>query len=495
MDARAPLDRAVVWLAAAKLLFHAVTNGQYGFHRDELATLADARHLDWGYVAYPPLTPFLGRIELLLFGTSLTGFRFLAALAQSAAIVVTALMARRLGGGRAAQRIAAAAVAIAPVSLGASSLFQYVSFDYLWFVLLAFIAIRLFASGDGRWWLAIGLVIGVGVLTKYTMGLFALGLVAGLLLTPQRAQLRTRWPWLGLAVSLLVVAPNLLWQARHDFISIDFLRFIHERDVRIGRTAGLIPEQFFVASNPVTVPLWLLGLWVAFRSRWRVLGWMAVVPFGLMVALQGRGYYLGPIYPMLFALGAWQLESRAAAWQPRRRLCLYAPTAALLILGSTAAREILPLPGIGSASFHALASDNDDIAEQIGWPELAREVARIYATIPLEARPRTGILCGNYGEAGAIDLYGPALGLPRAISGVNSYWLRGPGNPPPETLIVVGASRERLEGRFASVELAGHITNEWGVKNEETERHPDIFVCRGLKESLTDLWPRLRSFG
>lgn len=157
--------------------------------------------------------------------------------------------------------------------------------------------------------------------------------------------------------------------------------------------------------------------------------------------------------------------------------------------------KILPLPAAGSPSFYSLVSDNDDLAEEIGWPELAREVARIYATIPALERPRTGILCGNYGEAGAIDLYGPALGLPPAISGVNSYWLRGPGDPAPNTLIVVGATRARLETRCASVELAGHVTNQWNVKNEETERHPDIFVCRGLKQPLTTLWPGLRSFG
>ncbi len=490
----------VACLALAKLAFHVLTNGAYGFHRDELATLADARHLDWGFVAYPPVTPFIGRIALELFGTSLAGFRSGAALAQSLALVVTAAMAGRLGGGRSAQLLAAAAVATAPISLAASSLFQYVAFDYLWFVVLAYCVVRLSVSGDERWWLPAGAAIGLGVLTKYTMGVFALGLATGVLATPLRSHLRRRWIWRGAFVAIVILLPNVLWQARHDWISLDFLREIHARDVRIGRTAGLIPQQLWLASNPVTVPLWLLGLFVALASPrgrgQRILAWMAVVPFVLMVVLRGRGYYLGPIYPMLFALGAVEAERRAASWTPARRGIAGATAAVLLAFGGAAAAvKILPLAPIGSPSFQALVRDNDDLAEEIGWPELVDEVARVYWRLPAEERPRAGILCGNYGEAGAVDLYGPARGLPGAISGINSYWLRGPGDPAPEVLVVTGASRERLERACGSVELAGHVGNPWSVRNEESERHPDIFVCRDLKEPLPALWPRLRSFG
>ena len=156
----------LVALATLKLVFHVFVNTRYGFHRDELATLSDAQHLDWGYVAYPPFTPLVGRIALVLFGTSLSGFRFFAALAQSVAIVVTGLMARQLGGKSSAMFIAAAATAISPISIGASSLFQYVSFDYLWFVLLAYFVILLIRSEDPRWWLAIGVVIGLAIENK-----------------------------------------------------------------------------------------------------------------------------------------------------------------------------------------------------------------------------------------------------------------------------------------------------------------------------------------
>ena len=489
----------LVAFAALKLVFHLLVNTRLGFHRDELATLSDARHLDWGYVAYPPLTPLIGRIELILFGTSLTGFRFFAALAQSIAIVVTGLMTRELGGKRGAMFIAATATAIAPISIGASALFQYVSFDYLWFVLLAYFIMRLIRSDDHRWWLAIGIVIGLAIETKYTAAFFVLGLTCGVLATPLRAHLTSKWLWIGVALSVLVALPNFLWQWTHDFIALDFLQHIHERDVRIGRTAGFIADQFFVATNILTVPLWILGLSslliAPHDKKDRVLAWMALVPFVVLVIARGRGYYMGPVYPILFAAGAVALERMLTGLGVSWRRLAYAMIALALLVGGAVVFAILPLGKIGSPLFRFAIKQNGDLVEEIGWPELVREVARIYATFPASERARVGIYCANYGEAGAIDLYGPAYGLPSAISGINSYWARGPGMPPPESLIVLGGKRERLEKLFASVELVGHTPNPWQIENEETRDHPDIFFCRGLHRQWSELWPLLRSFG
>ncbi len=488
---RRPIDRDLIILmvfAAIKLAFHLATNGQYGFHRDELATLDDARHMAWGFVAYPPLTPFLARIALTLFGTSLTGFRFFAALAQSVALVITGLLARRLGATCGGMLIAASAAAIAPIALAASALMQYVSFDYLWFVSMAYFVARLAGSNDPRWWLAIGVTIGLGVLTKYAVALYVAGLAAGVLLTPLRTHLRSKWLWLGALVSVAIALPNLLWQVRHDYISIAFLQSIHVRDVRIGRTAGFLVEQLTVASNLITVPLWLFGLYVFFREgRYRVLGWMYVVTMMLFIVARARGYYSGPLYPMLFAAGAAAL--------PRRPFVYIAAALLLITFGSLAAFISLPLAPINSEGWKFVSEVNSDFVEEVGWPELTYEVARIWNTIPPSERAHAGIYCGNYGEAGAVDLYGAAHGLPPAISGVNSYWLRGPGDPPPTTLIVVGGRRETLERRFASVQLVGQVTNAYGVLNEETRDHRDIFLCRGLRDPIVKLWPLWRSFG
>ena len=493
----------LVWIAglvAAKVVFHALTGDGYGFHRDELATLDDARRLAWGYVAYPPLTPAIGSLGLEWFGATPAGVRVFAALAQGLSIFLAALMARDLGGNRKAQAGAAMAVAVGGVSLGASALFQYVAFDFLWWVLAAWCTLRLLRSDDPRWWIGIGAALGLGLQTKYTILFLAVGIAFGVLVTPARRYLRSPWLWIGAAVALLIFLPNLLWQVQHQFVSLDFLRSIHARDVRIGRTSGFLLEQLTVPANPFTIPLWIAGLVWLFRAgaarRYRVLGWMFVVPLLLFTVAKGRSYYMAPAYTILLAAGAVAAEGwlgtlrtgyarwlRGTAW------------AGLAAGGILAALIVLPLAPVHSAVWNRFTGRNDDMVEEIGWPELVAEVARIRDTLTPKDRARLGILAGNYGEAGAINLYGPALGLPRAISGVNSYWAQGYGDPPPDVLIVVGINRLFLEKHFAACTLAGHVTNRYGVRNEETRQHPDIFVCRGLREPWPDFWKKFRYFG
>ena len=229
-------------LALAVVAIHCLFNGNYGFHRDELATIDDARDLAWGYVAYPPLTPAFGRLSLELFGTSLVGLRLFPALAFGLSMLLTSLMAREFGASRQTQLFSAVVMAFAPIALMGSSLYQYVSFDYLAWVALSWCVVRLLNSGDARWWLAIGAAIGLGLMTKYTVLVWVAALGVGTLLTPARRYLAHRSLWFGVAICALLFLPNLLWQWQHDFISLDFLQHIHERDVRIGRArVGLVP--------------------------------------------------------------------------------------------------------------------------------------------------------------------------------------------------------------------------------------------------------------
>jgi hypothetical protein len=486
-------------LALARLALHTLTNGQYGFHRDELAVLDDARFLAWGYVAYPPFTPAVARLALELFGSSLVGLRFFSALAQSTAMVLTGLMARELGASRPAQVVAALAAAIAPMALIMGAMFQYIAFDYLWWVLAAYLLIRLLKSGDGRWWLGIGLVIGLGMLTRYTALVFALGLAAGVLLTPARRHLRGPWLWAGVAVALLVWLPNLIWQLQNDFVGLAFTASLRARDVEFGRADGFLSQQLIASANPFTLPLWLAGLWFYFRSAagrpFRALGWMFVVPLLLFALLRGRFYYLAPGYPMLLAAGAVAGEAWLRARSRAARRAGWSLAGAALAAGAILGGALmLPLAPPGSAWFNTAAEVHDNFAEQIGWPELAATVAGIYHALPAEEPARAGILAGNYGEAGAINLYGPALGLPPAISGVNSYWARGYGDPAPETVIVLGIGRERLAGLFRACDRAGQVANPYGILNEETRFHPDIFVCRGLRQPWPEFWATFRYF-
>jgi hypothetical protein len=492
--------RADLWLliavAAATVMAHLLTGGRYGFHRDELATLDDARHLAWGYVAYPPVTPFFGWLSLHLFGTSLAGFRFFASLANAIAVVLTGLIARELGGGRGAQLLAACASV--PFALAAGALMQYVSFDYLAWVAVAYFVARLCRSGDPRWWLAIGAAIGFGMLSKYSMPFLVAGLAVGFFTSGLRRQLGSKWLWLGAGLALLLFLPNFLWQWRHDFISLAFLQYIHARDIRIGRTSSFLPDQLEITL--LALPLALAGIYFYFFTergrRFRVLGWMFLVPLVLFLVAKGRGYYLAPVYPMLYAGGAvlgesW-LQRCGRGWRVAATSLAFV---ALLLDSALVASVVLPIAPVNSPWWHKMVQHNGDLREEIGWQELAENVARIRDSLSPEDRARVKIFCGNYGEAGAINLYGPRHGLPPAICAVNSFWERGYGHPPPQLLIVLGRSAKNLEGRFDSVELVGHITNREGVANEETTDHPDIFLCRHFRRSWPEVWKKIRGFG
>lgn len=490
-------DLAVlIYLAAVTVIVHMLTGSRYGFHRDELATLDDARHLAWGYVAYPPMTPFFGRLSLILFGTSLAGFRFFAAVAEAVAVVLTGLMAREFGGRRGAQLVAAAAATTFCIIGGA--LMQYVSFDYLCWMLVAYFTVRLLATDDPRWWVAIGSSIGLGMQAKYTMGFFALGIVTGVLLTDARRYLKSKWLWIGVAASIVIFVPNLIWQAQHHFISLDFLKHIHERDVRIGRTKNFLPEQ--LEMTLLGFPLAMAGLYFFLFSqqgkRFRMLGWMYVIPLLLFVIAKGRFYYLAAAYPMLYAAGSvwgerW-LASLRRGWAIAIRGLVWTALAADIALMAAIA---LPLAPVNSTWWKIAIKVNGDLPEEIGWPELVNQVAQIRDALPAADRNHVGILAANYGEAGAINLYGSQYGLPQAISGVNSFWERGYGDPPPETLIVLGYSQRFRDHNFLACELAGHTPNPYNVENEETKDHPDIYVCRGLRQSWPEFWKDFQYYG
>ena len=490
----------LILLGLLRMLPLLLTNGQSGWHRDELDTLDNARYLAWGYVSYPPLTPFIARVALTLFGTSMIGVRFFSTLAQAIAMVLTGLMARELGGRRWAQVVAAVAVAIAPFALLEGDLFHYSSFDYLWWVLIAYLMVRLLKSGNPRWWLGIGAVIGIGLMTKYTIAYLVIGIAAGVLLTPARRFLKSPWLWGGAAIALLIVTPNLIWQAQHHFITLDFLSSIHARDVRSGRAEGYLVENLGFAANLATIPFWVAGLYYYLFSKagknYRLLGWMFVVPFILFLVTQGRSYYIAPAYPMLFAGGAVLIEG----WLLRipvtsARIVQGVVWAAFAISGIAFATVALSVAPVNSSLWNVVSDLNGELKEKIGWPELVAAVAGIYNALPPEQRSQTAIITGNYGEAGAIDLYGPALGLPQAISGINSYWERGYGDPPPTTLIVLGFEQGWASILFDGCKPVGQITNPYNVMNEETRSHKTILLCGGPRQPWPETWARIRGYG
>jgi len=665
----------VVWIALGTVAVHLATGWRYGFDRDELMALDDARNLAWGYVQYPPMTAFWGWIALKLFGTSLGGFRLFASLAQAVALVLTGLMAKEMakvqwrgasGEGRGEKGVIGKQLSVnserrnsktenrsweeepeaqvhathlgrpwdsgewamvvttlagVPFCLGAGALMQYISFDYVCWVWVAYCVVRvvgaenrklkfekrnseeepkthahetsmghptqidnsvvcdrkksrslaglgmtdlesshfadfvrndnLFVGGGGqrrkaaatggeRWWVGVGMGMGLGMLAKYTMGFLAVGVVVGVLATDARRYLRSVWLWAGVGLAWVIFLPNLVWEWRRDFVSLDFLKFLHARDVSTGVTDWFLLGQLELTM--LMAPLAMAGLWFCFRGgvkefksatveeeelpgqeanlehtasglleseehrqeclcqkRWRILGWMYVVPLVLFLVMRGRDYYLAPAYPMLYAAGAVWVEKKSRRVEEYKRvrgtaaICRKVIWVALALDIVAAGAVALPIAPIGTKWWDFAAKVDVVFPDEIGWRDFVAGVAKVRDGLPAEDRERVGILAGNYGEVGALNLYGEKYGLPRAMSGVNSSWERGYGDPP-EVLIVVGYPRELLEEAFASVAVAGRTRNRYGVANEETVEVPEIYVCRGMKESWEKFWGKVRKF-
>jgi dolichyl-phosphate-mannose-protein mannosyltransferase len=486
----------LVSIAAAFAVFHTLTNGRYGFHRDELQFLSDARHLDWGFVAYPPFTPFIERIGFSIFGLSLVGLRLFSVIAQAIVILVSGLMARDLGGNRLAQVATSVSVGLSGLPIFEATEFQYTTFSFLWWILVCWFTIRLLKTENPRWWIGIGLAIGLGLMTKYSLVFFVAGLLVGSALTRARRYFISPWFWLGVMVALVIFSPNILWLIRHDFVSYHFLQSIHARDVGEGRAKGYWTMQLLVDSNPVAIPLCLAGLIAFFReSRYRMLAWMFVVPVLFFWLNKGRFYYVAEAYPVLVAMGAvvaerW-LRDRLGALRRTLEITYFAGAVAS---GMLFIAVLVPVAPSGPLRSFALRN-NGDLREEIGWDDLVHTVADVRDSLPADQQSSYRIMVGNYGEAGVIENLGSAYHLSSPISLTNSFYLRTYPTTPPSTLIVIGFSRQEVEDDFTACRLAGRISNSLGVKNEESKDHPDIFICGSPRQGWPEFWKTHQRFG
>ena len=491
----------LILLALARILLQVFTNGQYGFHQDELVTLdAAANHLAWGYVAWPPVTPFLARVALSLFGPSVIGLRSFAVLAEGIVMFLAGLMIRDLGGRRWAQILGAVAVATTPLSIVQGGLFQYETLDYLCWVLLAFTVIRLLKSENPHWWLGIGAAIGLGMMTKYTIAFSVVGVVVGILATRNRRYLKSPWLWGGALLALVIWLPNLIWQFQNHWVSLYFLASIHTRDIQAGLTSSFLTDQILFNLNPVMLFLVIAGLYYFFFApagqRYRMMGWMYIVPFILFILAQGKGYYLAAAYPMLAAGGAVWWEQRLTRMANPRwaRTWRWAAWSVLSVFAALLIVTELPVAPLGSAWWNTISKSNVEVIREVGWPELVQQVAKAYNALPDSEKAHAAILALSSGEIGSIDLYGPAYGLPKVISGFNSYWQYGYGNPPPQTLLVVGFDASFLTN-FQDCTLIAPITTPFNIQNEETINHRSIYLCHNLRQSWPDFWQHFQYFG
>ena len=494
-------------VAVSTLTMHLLTTSGYGYFRDELYYLACGEHLGLGYVDHPPLVGFIAAAVRSTLGTSLFALRLLPALAFAAAVVCTGAMARELGGGRAAQGLAALSVALAPVYLALGSVFSMNAFDVLFWAVGFLVLIRLLQGGDERLWIVFGVVAGIGLLNKISVLFLGFGVAVGLVAGRRFDWIRTRWPWLGGALAALLFLPHVLWQVRHGWPTLEFM----ER-AQAFKNVAFAPGAFLSAQvlemGPATLPVWLAGLlWLLLGREARdvrPLGWVWVAVLGIMLATASKPYYLAPAYTVLFAAGGTAIES----WTEnlRARAAVRGTLAALVgiagVLLAPLAKPLLPVEsyvryasaiGLESAPAerHEMGRLPQFYADMHGWRELAEAVAGVAATLPPDERGRTCIFGQNYGQAGAIDLFGPALGLGPAISAHNSYFLWGPGKCTGDVLIVLADNRERLEELFEQVELGAVFDCRDCMPYEDDK---PIWIARGLRVPLDELWPQIKHF-
>lgn len=497
----------VLYIALAKLAIHLYAARYYGYFVDELYFLACSQHLSWGYVDHPPLIAVIIRIERLMLGDSLQAIRLFAALAGAGTVLLAGWVARELGGNRFAQALAALAVLVSGVALAMNHYISMNAFEPLAWTGCALVLIRIFKTGNQKLWLWFGLIAGVALENKYGIVFLATGVVAGLVLTEHRSTFLKPWIWLGGLLAFVIFLPNLIWNIQHHFPFFELLANIR----RSGRNVPLTHLEFLgqiaAQMNPVSVPLVLGGLWFFFAhaegKRFRVLGWASLVLLAvIMFSANGRPYYVAPAYPMLFGAGGVAIEG----WLSRRRLRWLKPAYVTLLLTVGAIGAPLAIPVLSPENYlrysqwlhfgpppfetEKLGPMPQFYADMFGWEEMTAEVARIYNSFPPEVRSKTAIFGGNYGPAGAIDLFGPRYGLPRAISNHQSYFLWGPREYTGESVIFVGVSREKLEGAFNSIEVVGHTDHPYSMPAE----HFPIYYCRQPKLSLQAWWPTIKKW-
>ncbi|MGB9463781.1 MAG: glycosyltransferase family 39 protein [Candidatus Acidiferrum sp.] len=511
----------VIAIALGKLVFHCYFNNRYDYFRDEFDYMACGNHLAWGYVDQPPLIPFLIHVCRAILGDSLRSIRFIPALASSLLVVQTAVIAREFGGRRFALLLSAITVAIAPQYLSNGSLLGTNCLEPNLWMGCAYFAVLAIKRNNPRYWLWFGVVAGIGLQEKYSIAVFGFGMVFGLLLTTQRRVFLNPWIWLGGLGAFLIFLPNLLWNIHNHWPFVELMHNIREE----GRDVVLPLLQYFFQQTllvePLTAPIWITGLIALFVSPglkpYRVLGWCYLACFTIFFVLHGKNYYLAPVYPMLLAAGAVVIESAidrrktgsveteiVKAGRNRRGWLKPAIVVVLLAGGAHLAPVVVPvlspdkfiaymkylpmkLPVMEHS--HARAVLPQWYADQFGWEEIVAETAKAYNMLSPAERAGCAVFAQDYGQAGAIDFYGPRYGLPPALSGHQSYYLWGPRGYSGNCMIVLDDDRETLEGLYEHVEYVGSSEdNPYAL-----EKQIPVFICRGAKfGSLAELWPKVK---
>jgi Dolichyl-phosphate-mannose-protein mannosyltransferase len=489
-------DRRVIAVGGVVFAVLMAVSGRYGFDRDELYFLDCARHLQASYVDQPVLAPLLAWVSLKLFGVSLPGLRVWPALAAWATVVVAGLTAREFGGGKRAQLLAA--VGPIPMLLGTDHLANTTGYELLAWAGLALVVVRIGRAGDCRWWLAGGLVAGLGVADDHSMSFFAIALVIGTLLSGDRRMIWNRWFAAGAVIMLAFEVPDLWWQAGHQWATIAMTAALNRENGGLANIGTWIVGQLLITALTLA-GVSVIGLWCLSRSArplWRALAWAYALLFVLFALTTGaKIYYLAAAYIYLVAAGAVSIDGWLRA-RPGRLRNLVLVTGVLTAVTVPLAVPVFPPTGPG----RTFAKANPDALETIGWPQLVRTVDAVWISLPPGQRASAVLFADNYGLAGAINELGRGMGLPAAVSRQNSEWWWGPGNPYATTIVAVAPGPfgggtgygSYLAQFFTRVRVAATLSNPYGLHNQQWDGH--VYICTGPRQPWAQMWPKLREY-
>jgi hypothetical protein len=482
--------RGVAAIAVAAALVLLAMSGRYGFHRDEMYFLACGRHLAWGYPDQPPLVPLLARAMSAL-SPSLVVLRLPADLAVGVTVTFAALIARELGGGHRPQLLAAAATAIGNLTLGSGHLLSTTTFGVTFWAVLCWLALRILRTGESRWWPVAGVVAGAGLLDNDLVAFLVAAVVVSVLMVGPRDRLADPWAAVGVLIAAALWAPYLVWQARHGWPQLDVGRAVAHGSSGSGGPRWAIPLEQLYLVTPVLTPVWIAGLVRLLRDesvRWaRPLAVSWFVLLLAFVVIGGKPYYLALMMPLLLGAGAAPSVRWLAGLSTEGRRAWTVAFAVSAVIDATVTLPVVP---VGSLHETPVVDVNFDAGETVGWPAYVDQVATAWHGMKDPGAP---IVASNYGEAAAVDQYGPARGLPPAFAVHNAYWWWGPPPATTRTVLAVGFDRARLAPLFTDVQEVGRLHNPYGVANTEQGRR--LWRCSGPREPWPALWRRLRTYG
>ena len=479
----------ILLLSFVKFIIHAFANSNYGFHRDELLHLSASEHLDWGFMEFPPLIAFIGKLSYVFFDYSLWGVRLFPTLAGISILVLCCLIAKELGGKSKAILLSGVCVLAFLPFYRNHTLFQPVAFDQLFWTLGFYFLIKFINSENKKYLIFLGITLGIGLLNKYTILVWAFGIFISLFFYNNGKLFRNKWLYISAFISLLIFLPNIIWQIQHDF---PLLKHLHE--LNESQLDNISPFDFGLQqlNFPFTLIVSLIGIIALINDKrlkkYKVIAISVLIVFFTMWVLQSKAYYIFAIYPVLFASGSVKIESLLT----NKPTLIYLVAAVVLLPSIPFIPELTPILPIekyvdytNKEEVNGRIELTGDYADMFGWEEQVKLVDSVYKSLSIKERKNTILWAENYGEAGALKILGKKYDLPNPISRHGSFWYWGYQNKNADVWISLGNEKESVENVFEEIKLVKIIKHKYAIGEENGI---PLYICRKPKIDIDKWW-------